>query len=171
MKSFYEMMMILEGLKNGGSGYREWGSYDGPPDYYDEEEINYSNLVIGEDQDDFCSAEVSGTDSAWSLVSGVFVRGYVPTGKENPISKPKYQEPDQHNRGGTDFENPGKNFENMPPDLARKCIDFIDAEVKRYIGNYTPDDPRDYDEPRGREWDDQDQDRYDRQVWLGGEDY
>lgn len=175
MKSFYEMMVILEGLKNKvGSGYREWGGYDGPPDYYDEKEINYRNLVVGEDDDDFCSATVSGTDGAWSLdPGGVFVLGYVPTGKENPISKPKYQEPDQHSRGGTEFENPGENFENMPPDLARKCIDFIDTEVKKHIGNYDPNDPRDrdYDKPQGRQWDAQDQAAYDRSLWLGGEKY
>lgn len=171
MKSFYEMMIILEGLKNGDtSGYREWGYHDGPE--YDEEEINYSRLLIGEDDDSFCSAEVSGTDSAWSLdPGGVFVRDYVPTGKENPISKPKYQEPEGRSRGGTEFGNPGENFKNLPPDLARKCFNFIDAEVRRYIGSYTPDDPRDSDESRDRKWDAQDQAAYDRSLWLGGEKY
>ena len=170
MKTFYEMLQILECSKNGGGrAYFEALNLDHPPD---DEEINYDGLVIGEDEDDFCTAAVSGTDSSWSLDrGGIFVRGYVPTGKENPTSKPKYEEPDEHSVGGTYFENPGDRFENMPPDLARKCSDFIDAEVRRYIGSYTPDDPRDYDGPGGRKWDDHDQAAYDRSLWLGGEKY
>jgi len=171
MKTFYEMLQILEGSKNGGGrAYFEAMDLDHPPD---DEEINYDGLVVGDDDNDFCNASVSGTDSSWSLdPGGIFVRGYVPTGKENPISKPKYEEPGKYSsRGGTNFENPGELLENMPPDLARKCSDFIDAEVRRYIGSYDPNDYRDDDGPGDRKWDDQDQAVYDRSLWLGGEKY
>jgi hypothetical protein len=48
---------------------------------------------------------------------------------------------------------------------------WIDKEVLSAVEKYKKDDPRDYEDNPGREWDDEDQANYDRKLWQGGEDY
>ena len=121
MKSFYEMLQILENLNEPPQSYFE------PTDI---PEINYHDLLIGEDDDAFCTTTVSGTDMNWKIDGTLFINNYTLTEEENPKSKPI-----QH-KNGVEFMNPGKRLENISDDLAISCEKYIDQEVENYLENY-----------------------------------
>lgn len=130
MKNFYEMLQILESLNEPPQSYFE------PPD---DPEVHYHDLLIGEDDDAFCTTTVSGTDMNWQIDGTLFINNYKLTGEEDPKSKPIQHE------NGVEFMNPGKHFENIPNDLADSCVKYIDQEVEDYIKNYDPKE-KDYDD-------------------------
>jgi hypothetical protein len=136
MKSFYEMLRILENVNESyGRGH-----------------------VFGEDEDDPYSAEVNILDPDWYNVAhywevegSFYVRNRLQDGSEPPISKPEFQVAGKtkdrwgniDKYTGTEFMNPGKNLENLPEPLGSHARDWLDKEVDRYLGNYNPDDSRD----------------------------
>jgi hypothetical protein len=166
MKTFYEMIKILESVKS--EGYH----YEGPE--HDERDISYS-LLVGEDEGSPCSCEIDGENNVWEPRNGIFIADYVPNGTENPITKPKYYKPGSlpaWPSGGTDFDNPGEGLKNLPNAPAiERCEKFIEDEINRYFGSYDPKKGADHGERPERAWDDQDQAAYDRSLWLGGEKY
>lgn len=148
MKSFYEMCRILEGYD-----YDSWLGKPYQDDLERERSVSFSR-VLGEGDDEApFSIEVDYYDGEWSPGGSLFVRG-------DEGGESKWEE----------YKNPGKNLMGVPEPVRGRALAWINAEIERLVANYEPEDPRDhYDGPRGREWDDDDQDRYDRQVWLGGE--
>lgn len=124
--NFYQMLEKLNEAWDGG--YK--GQLDRPE--YDEEDIYYNNLLIGEEEDSPCTLHVSGDNENWLVDkgTGVFVNNYSLTGKEDAISKPESFE------NGVDFKNPGRKLENLPEDVRDKCVEFIDGEIKNYLINY-----------------------------------
>lgn len=120
-------------------------------DPQDERPIMFTR-VLGEDDDSPFSLELYYNDGDWTPQSDLFVK---------------------NGEQWDTYKNPGKNLMNVPEPIKSQAIKWIDAELDRIVSNYEEDDPRDYydDQPRGREWDDQDQANYDRKLWLGGEEW
>ena len=143
MKSFYEMLVILEGSKR----LNEYWWENGPPDA----DVPSFKKVIGEDKDDPYTAEVYVYDGGWKITGGFWVRNRLRDGSEPAISQPKFYVAGQKEKNGatipytgTDFENPGENLENLPEPLRSEAIKWVNKEVEWAIDNYKEDDPRDY---------------------------
>lgn len=147
MKNFYEMMMILENVKNARSNERK--------------SINESTVVFGEDEDDPYSGEFyldiehdeSSSSWEWETNGSFYVKNRLQDGSEPAISKPKFYvagktmdqwgKPDKYT--GTEFMNPGKRLENLPASIKAHAIAWVEKQVEKYVDNYEPHDPSDYD--------------------------
>lgn len=153
MKSFYEMLEIIRKSK-----INEVSDDYGAGAYHDDHDVFFS-AVLGEDEGDPFSLEVDIENGHWTSKGSIWVAGYVINGSENPASKPKALD------GGTEFSNPGKRLELLPLSIKNKAIEWVDKQVQWKVDHYKPEDPRDYEEPEPREWDDEDQANYDRKLY------
>lgn len=139
MKTFYEMLQILEGA-NEPYGKKMLAEGSGP--------------VFGEDEDEPYSVQVDILDPDWYNVAhywvvdgGFYVRNRLQDGTEPPISRPEFQIAGQTKDRwgktaeytGTDFMNPGKNLENLPEPLRSHARDWLDKQVDHYLSNHDPD--------------------------------
>jgi len=140
MKTFYEMMMILEKAKGLNENRRGGGWASAWDDYGWQDSIRI-HKVLGEDDDDPFTLEVDITEEGWEVLDGgIFVVGYVPNGSENPASKPEAYTDDQlsGSRLGTLFRNPGKKLELLPASIKAAAVDWVDKQAQEAIENYDP---------------------------------
>lgn len=153
MKSFYEMLRILEGAGWDG-GYD--GRYDHPPKEWDHEDVSIRELVLGEDEEDPFHLVVDINSGEWECTSDIWVRDYVLNGSENPLSRPKNDTKfsDQKSEMGATFENPGKGLELLPASIRNAAIDWVDKKVQKAIENYDPSegDPRNHEDYGDPNW-------------------
>lgn len=151
MKSFYEMVRILEeskGIKEGWGADYGAGDMDGPP-------VSFTR-VLGEDGDEPFSIEVDYHDGEWKPFRGtssLFVR------KEAGAagSSDEWDE----------YKNPGKNLMNVPEPIRSRALAWIESELEWYAAHWKPEDPRDYEE-REPYNDDPDGHRYWDRYWSTG---
>lgn len=143
MKTFYEMLKILEGSKR----LDEYWWENGPRD----SDVPVFSKVIGEDEDDPYTTEVYISDRGWEITGGFWVKGRLRDGSEPTISQPEFYVAGQKDKSGgtirytgTDFNNPGDHLENLPEPLRSDAIKWVNKEVEWAIDNYKEDDPRDY---------------------------
>ena len=124
----------------------------------DHQEPSFSK-ILGEDGDEPFSVEVDVDEGRWTVSGPLWSMEYVLNGSE-----PKAGNPVQEKQGVV-FNTPGKRLENLPPSLKMAASTWIDKQVEWYIQNYKEEDPRDYEDNPGREWDDEDQANYDRKLY------
>lgn len=139
MKTFYEMLQILNEGRIDGHHWTSntWLSDYGAGDVGPYESFSASRVVLGEDDDEPFSAVVDIDKGHWKFGKGMdyglYARGYVLTGEENPASEPEYDPPGKGHRGGVDFKNPGRYLENLHHPLKEQAAKWLDEEVIRYI--------------------------------------
>jgi hypothetical protein len=132
------------------------------PDY---QEPSFS-IVLGDDEGEPFSMEVYVDEGNWTSSGPFWAAEYVLDGSE-----PKAGTPVQENTGVL-FKTPGNRLENLPQPIKASALAWVEKAVQKAIERYKEHDPSsDEDRPSGREWDDEDQAKYDRNLWRGGEDY
>lgn len=132
MKSFYEMMQILDGNRK-ADHIIEIGLFPDPFEMFSDSEV-----ILGEDEDEPFSAVVDIEEGGhWAFGRGgsygLYVRGYVLTGEENPASEPFQDPPGPRHSGGVEFGNPGRRLENIHSPLKEKVSKWLDDSVERYM--------------------------------------
>jgi len=132
MKTFYEMMMILDKAK----GLQEWGGASF--DYGAGEMGDWPSFskVLGEDDEDPFTLEVYVSEGNWEVEGSIYVKRYVLNGSESPASQPVAYETGDN--PGVEFKNPGKKLELLPASIKANAIAWVNEEVIRAIENYDP---------------------------------
>lgn len=126
MKSFYEMLKILE-----GTNYDAWlaSGYD------DSVEPSFERFLGEGDLDSPFVVKVYVDEGAWTATGPIWVLGYVLNGSENPASEPvAYEDGEGYN--GTKFMKPGKRLELLPLSIRADAIKWVDKEVERAIQDH-----------------------------------
>lgn len=133
MKSFYEMMRILENID-----YDAWLQKPYQDDANDWLHRSNFEVLLGEDKGEPFMVEVDVEDGEWKVArrsyspnGSIWVAGYVPNGSENPESEPKFEKNGTYD--GTTFSNPGRRLELLPPSIREKAIKWIDDQVEWHI--------------------------------------
>jgi hypothetical protein len=150
MKSFYEMLIILEGRRNyGGTNIALWlaSGYDDK----DDPPIVFSTILgEGDSKADF-SVPIGVSDGHWEATGPLWALDYVPNGTENPASQPiayTAGQKDEHGvvsrTTGTEFMKPGKRLELLPLSIRADAIKWVDEHVEEAIKDFieNPDDGR-----------------------------
>jgi hypothetical protein len=130
MKTFYEMLMILEGVRGG-----------------DEGSVRFVRM-LGEEGDEPFSIEVEYSDGDWEPYN------------DSSLAVKKEGASGSDDDDWVVFKNPGRRLEGVPEPVRSRALAWIESQVKWLADNHEPDDV----EPRGREWDAQDQAAYDRRA-------
>jgi hypothetical protein len=146
MKTFYEMIQILEGrswMDIANSGPSHWD------DPNDKPAPSFSKELIGPENQPPTPfyANINVEEGYWTC-DAFFAYDYKLNGSENPASEP-VQESD-----GVMFKKPGRRLELLPSEMRGEAIQWVQRQVDWWVKNYDRIE-------RDREESDNAKDRYD----------
>ena len=136
MKSFYEMIQILEGRSWADIANSVPSHWDDPS--FDNVDPSFSRELMGPESSPPVPffAKIDVDEGYWTcdLKSEIpfFAYDYKLNGSEDPASG-AVQEGD-----GVTFKNPGKRLELLPDGMREKAVQWVQKEVDWFIKNYNP---------------------------------